>query len=167
MAPLLALGGSGLVGSLIRALVIDLAVNQGGKALLGTLTPQPAAQLQQGMSNQKYMPTLGDATSVYLQEPGQQAQRALLNYLGANISPFDPDDIINKSYNRARLLAAESGARELQKAQLGVNQAVFPQAIKTEGEVTQKAYDLLSNTLANVIGNQSQYVASPNAAAAL
>ena len=161
-----ALGG-GLVSRLIQALLIDLAANQAGGALVKTLAPQPAAQLQQGMSNQKYMPTLGDATAVYLQEPGQQAQRALFNALGANISPFDPDAIINKNLNRARLLAAESGARELQKAQLAVNQAVYPQAIKTEGEVTQKAYDLLSNTLANVIGNQSQFVASPNAAAAL
>jgi len=161
-----ALGG-GLVSRLIQALLIDLAANQAGGALVRTLAPQPAAQLQQGMSNQKYMPTLGDATAVYLQEPGQQAQRALLNRLGANLSPFDPDALIDKNLNRNRLLAAEAGARELQKAQLAVNQAVYPQAIKTEGEVTQKAYDLLSNTLANVIGNQSQYVASPNAAAAL
>ena len=161
-----ALGG-GLVSRLIQALLIDLAANQAGGALVKTLAPQPAAQLQQGMSNQKYMPTLGDATAVYLQEPGQQAQRALLNALGANLSPFDAEDIINKNLNRARLLASEAGARELQKAQLAVNQAVYPQAIKTEGEVTQKAYDLLSNTLANVIGNQSQFVASPNAAAAL
>ena len=161
-----ALGG-GLVSRLIQALLIDLAANQAGGALVKTLAPQPAAQLQQGMSNQKYMPTLGDATAVYLQEPGQYAQRALLNAFGANIPRFDPDAVIDRNLNRNRLLAAEAGARELQKAQLAVNQAVYPQAIKTEGEVTQKAYDLLSNTLANVIGNQSQFVASPNAAAAL
>ena len=167
MAQALGLALGPLVNRLIQAAIIDVVVGQAGGALVKTLAPQPAAQLQQGMSNQKYMPTLGDATAVYLQEPGQQAQRALMNALGANISPFDPDDIINKNLNRARLLAAESGARELQRAQLAVNQAVYPQAIKTEGEVTQKAYDLLSNTLANVIGNQSQFVASPNAAAAL
>ena len=79
-----ALGG-GLVSRLIQALLIDLAANQAGGALVKTLAPQPAAQLQQGMSNQKYMPTLGDATAVYLQEPGQQAQRALLNAFGANL----------------------------------------------------------------------------------
>ena len=162
-----ALGLGPLVSRLLQAALIDVVVGQAGNAFVKTLAPQPAAQLQQGMSNQKYMPTLGDATALYLQEPGQQAQRALLNYFGANLSPFDPDYIIDKNLNRNRLLAAEAGARELQKAQLAVNQAVYPQAIKTEGEVTQKAYDLLSNTLANVIGNQSQYVASPNAAAAL
>ena len=164
MAPAAA---GGLVSRLIQALLIDLAANQAGGALVKTLAPQPAAQLQQGMSNSKFLNPLGDVSAIYAQEPGQQAQRAFFNALGANLSPYDAQDIINRNVNINRQLAAEAGARELQKAQLAVNQAVYPQAIKTEGEVTQKAYDLLSNTLANVIGNQSQYVASPNAAAAL
>ena len=164
MAPAAA---GGLVNRLIQALLIDVAVNQGGNALVRTFAPQQTSQLQQGMSNSKFLNPLGDISAIYAQEPGQQAQRAFFNALGANLSPYNAQDIINRNVNINRQLAAEAGARELQRAQLAVNQAVYPQAIKTEGEVTQKAYDLLSNTLANVIGNQSQYVASPNAAAAL
>jgi len=164
MAPAAA---GGLVNRLIQALLIDVAVNQGGNALVRTFAPQQTSQLQQGMSNSKFLNPLGDISAIYAQEPGQQAQRAFFNAFGANLSPYNAQDIINRNVNINRQLAAEAGARELQRAQLAVNQAVYPQAIKTEGEVTQKAYDLLSNTLANVIGNQSQYVASPNAAAAL
>lgn len=165
MAPVAA--GGGLLGKLFQALLVELAANQVGGGLARTVIPQQTSQLQQGMSNSKFLNPLGDVSAIYAQEPGQQAQRAFFNALGANLSPYDAQDIINRNVNINRQLAAEAGARELQKAQLAVNQAVYPQAIKTEGEVTQKAYDLLSNTLANVIGNQSQYVASPNAAAAL
>lgn len=118
-----------------RALLMQVLAEGGVDALQNVfMRATGSANTPQATSGSKFLAPIGDVAASRQRYYDEDYKRAILRMLGFDLPKLNVEELIRSDIDLNRLLAAEAGQRELQRARLAVEQATRPAIAESMGD---------------------------------